>query len=92
MAFCWHSPNNALTAEARAERRERDIEHEIGAKADLLRRLGYSEGVAVKRIQSDLHWDHDIGAGKAPIDRVQDIVSGVFSRKTVGGGGAPSIE
>lgn len=92
MPFVWLHPD-VPEAYRCADAKAHDMyAREMGERAALLRRLGYSQDEVKARIRGNLRWDFELHGAPAVADEVDTIVDEVFHKRGFGGGGPPSLE
>ena len=65
MPFCWMDENDARAETDSAEHREAATSHELSARAQLMRRLGYSKADALHRCLGNVAWAYSVSGTPA---------------------------
>jgi hypothetical protein len=84
MAFDWLTPS----VRRRPQRRDAMYRKEIEERAAMLHRLGYGKEEARRRIQANLEWDFEVGAGDPAVREreIAEILDRTWNRGGAGGG------
>lgn len=92
MPFSWYDPDVPSEFTNAADKAKKMYQLEIGERAALLFRLGFTRTQVMARIKGNLAWDFEIN-GKSPVlqKEVKAIVDGVFAHRGLAGGGPPSL-
>lgn len=79
MQFDWMVPNvNKAFLKKIADRPNELGRKEIEQRAALLKRLNYSQAVAVRRITDNILWEYELSTRPAFLKDVREIVECVF--------------
>jgi hypothetical protein len=92
MPFSWYNPDVPEEYLVSAEKARRMYEQELGDRAALLMRLGYSQDEVRVRLAGNVAWDFELHQAPAHREAVERITDQVFKNRGFGGGGPPSLE
>jgi len=82
MPFDWmHPPANERFAKKIASRFEEGRLLEVERRAKLLMNLNYDKKSAIRRINNDVKWEHELGSTPAFARKIKGIVDSVYRRK-----------
>lgn len=90
MPFSWFHPD--LPPQHTRAKADTMYERELKERAALLRRLGYSKAETVLRLRTNVCWDFELHQRPGHLDRIEQLVDGVYKARGMGGGGVPSLE
>lgn len=92
MPFSWYHPDVPAEFSNAAHKAKKMCQLELGERAALLRRLGFTKTQVVARLKGNLAWDFET-TGKPPVlqKEVKAIVDDVFAHRGLPGGGTPSL-
>ncbi len=92
MPFSWYDPEIPEEYANAGQKAERMYILELGERAALLRRLGYTKKEVTARLRANLKWDFEMNASPAALlKQIKKVVDGVFARRGLAGGGPPSL-
>jgi hypothetical protein len=92
MSFPWYRPDVPDAYASAPEKASRMYEKELGERAALLLRLGYSREEICARLRAEVRWDFELHARPAHLEKVAAIVETIAVHRGLGQGGPPSLD
>jgi len=84
--FDWWEARRPPNHTTWADKRKAMIRDELGERATLLHRLGYSSDHAKMRLRAHLHWEYERNPPVPCVDEIDDLVDAVWKRGSSRGG------
>jgi hypothetical protein len=92
MPFAWYEPDVPSEYTHAGTKAAEMYDAELRDRALLLLRLGYSKEEITLRLRGNVLWDFELHAEPAHLKRLTAIVDKVYSMRSTGAGGPPSVE
>lgn len=92
MPFSWYHPDVPPQYTNAGDKSAKMYENEIGERAALLLRLGYSKDEALMRLRGNVAWDFELHKDPGHGAKIEAILDKVFKNRGFGGGGPPELE
>ena len=92
MPFDWYHPDVPPDFAEAPDKARQMYEQEMGERAALLLRLGYTREETRQRLRGNARWDFEMHCKPSHLDRVDALVDEVYSHGGFAGGGPPMLE